>query len=72
MSLKKNLAALIDQFLTAAVRYAAWEQPQLFSEELRAGFRSLRLAVAKSALSAPFQFGSALHETEKESLACLI
>ena len=22
--------------------YAAWEQPQLFSEELRAGFRSLR------------------------------
>jgi pimeloyl-ACP methyl ester carboxylesterase len=24
--------------------YAAWEQPQLFSEELRAGFRSLRTA----------------------------
>ena len=23
-------------------RYAAWEQPRLFSEELRAGFRSLR------------------------------
>jgi hypothetical protein len=23
-------------------RFAAWEQPQLFSEELRAGFRSLR------------------------------
>ncbi len=22
--------------------FAAWEQPQLFSEELRAGFRSLR------------------------------
>jgi len=22
--------------------YAAWEQPQLFSEEVRAGFRSLR------------------------------
>jgi hypothetical protein len=23
-------------------RFAAWEQPQLFSEEVRAGFRSLR------------------------------
>jgi hypothetical protein len=23
-------------------RYAAWEQPQLFSEELRAGFKSRR------------------------------
>jgi len=22
--------------------FAAWEQPQLFSEEIRAGFRSLR------------------------------
>jgi hypothetical protein len=22
--------------------FAAWEQPQLFSEEVRAGFRSLR------------------------------
>ena len=29
--------------------YAAWEQPQLFSEEVRAGFRSLRSGVAKSA-----------------------
>ena len=29
--------------------FAAWEQPQLFSEEVRAGFRSLRSAVAKSA-----------------------
>jgi hypothetical protein len=29
--------------------YAAWEQPQLFSEELRAGFRSLRSHAAKSA-----------------------
>jgi pimeloyl-ACP methyl ester carboxylesterase len=28
--------------------FAAWEQPQLFSEEVRAGFRSLRSAVAKS------------------------
>jgi hypothetical protein len=28
--------------------YAAWEQPQLFSEEVRAGFRSLRSGVAKS------------------------
>jgi pimeloyl-ACP methyl ester carboxylesterase len=28
--------------------FAAWEQPQLFSEELRAGFRSLRSGVAKS------------------------
>jgi hypothetical protein len=29
--------------------YAAWEQPQLFSEEIRAGFKSLRSGVAKSA-----------------------
>jgi hypothetical protein len=29
--------------------YAAWEQPQLFSEELRAGFRSLRSHAAKPA-----------------------
>ena len=29
--------------------FAAWEQPQLFSEEVRAGFRSLRSGVAKSA-----------------------
>ena len=29
--------------------FAAWEQPQLLSEEVRAGFRSLRSAVAKSA-----------------------
>jgi hypothetical protein len=29
--------------------YAAWEQPQLFSEELRAGLRSLRSHAAKSA-----------------------
>jgi pimeloyl-ACP methyl ester carboxylesterase len=29
--------------------FAAWEQPQLFSEEVRTGFKSLRLAVAKSA-----------------------
>ena len=29
--------------------YAAWEQPQLFSEEVRAGFRSLRSHAAKSA-----------------------
>src|ERR1700726_2396137 len=28
--------------------FAAWEQPQLFSEEVRAGFRSLRSGVAKS------------------------
>jgi pimeloyl-ACP methyl ester carboxylesterase len=27
--------------------FAAWEQPQIFSQELRAGFRSLRSAVAK-------------------------
>jgi hypothetical protein len=30
-------------------QFAAWEQPQLFSEEVRAGFRSLRSGVAKSA-----------------------
>ena len=29
--------------------FAAWEQPKLFSEELRAGFRSLRSEMAKSA-----------------------
>jgi len=29
--------------------FAAWEQPKLFSEEMRAGFRSLRSAVAKVA-----------------------
>ncbi len=29
--------------------FAAWEQPQLFSEEVRAGFRSLRSRVAKAA-----------------------
>ncbi len=29
--------------------FAAWEQPRLFSEELRAGFRSLRSGVARSA-----------------------
>jgi len=28
--------------------FAAWEQPQLFSEEVRAGFRSLRSGVLKS------------------------
>jgi len=27
---------------TKGGHYAAWEQPQLFSEEVRAGFRSLR------------------------------
>ncbi|HEY2362057.1 MAG TPA: epoxide hydrolase [Candidatus Angelobacter sp.] len=29
--------------------FAAWEQPQLFSEEVRTGFRSLRSSIAKSA-----------------------
>ena len=28
--------------------FAAWEQPQLFSEEVRAGFRSLRSGMGKS------------------------
>jgi hypothetical protein len=28
--------------------FAAWEQPQLLSEEMRVGFRSLRSGVAKS------------------------
>src|ERR1700692_2167906 len=31
--------------------FAAWEQPQLLSEEVRAGFRSLRSGVAKSELN---------------------
>jgi epoxide hydrolase-like protein len=30
-------------------RFAAWEQPQLFSEELRAAFRSLRPAEGEAA-----------------------
>ncbi|MGE0406305.1 MAG: epoxide hydrolase family protein [Candidatus Korobacteraceae bacterium] len=29
--------------------FAAWEQPQLFSEEMRAAFQSLRFGIAKSA-----------------------
>jgi pimeloyl-ACP methyl ester carboxylesterase len=29
--------------------FAAWEQPKLFSEEVRAGFRSLRAGIARSA-----------------------
>ena len=29
--------------------FAAWEQPQALTEELRTGFKSLRSAVAKSA-----------------------
>jgi pimeloyl-ACP methyl ester carboxylesterase len=33
--------------------FAAWEQPQLLSEELRAGFRSLRPAAAKSDVTLP-------------------
>jgi hypothetical protein len=32
----------------AGGHYAAWEQPRLFSEEVRAGFKSLRPGVAKS------------------------
>jgi hypothetical protein len=28
--------------------FAAWEQPELYSEDVRAGFRSLRSSVAKS------------------------
>ena len=35
--------------LPKGCHFAAWEQPQLLSEEVRAGFRSLRSAVAKSA-----------------------
>jgi pimeloyl-ACP methyl ester carboxylesterase len=31
--------------------FAAWEQPRLFSQEVRAGFRSLRSGVAKSDLT---------------------
>ena len=31
--------------------FAAWEQPKLFSEEVRAGFRSLRSGAAKSDLT---------------------
>jgi pimeloyl-ACP methyl ester carboxylesterase len=28
--------------------FAAWEQPQIFSDEVRAGFRSLRSGAAKA------------------------
>jgi hypothetical protein len=35
--------------LPKGAHFAAWEQPQLFSEELRAGFRSLRSGAAASA-----------------------
>jgi pimeloyl-ACP methyl ester carboxylesterase len=34
--------------LPKGCHFAAWEQPQFFSEEVRAGFRSLRSGVAKS------------------------
>jgi len=34
--------------LPKGCHFAAWEQPQFFSEEVRAGFRSLRSNVAKS------------------------
>lgn len=36
-----NLEFTAAAFLTAAF-FAAWEQPELFSEEVRAAFRSLR------------------------------
>ena len=32
--------------------FAAWEQPKLFTEELRAGFRSLRSAFVSGARAA--------------------
>jgi pimeloyl-ACP methyl ester carboxylesterase len=35
--------------LSKGGHFAAWEQPQLFSEEVRAGFRSLQSGMAKSA-----------------------
>ena len=35
--------------LSKGGHFAAWEQPQIFSEELRAGFRSLRSGMAKAA-----------------------
>ena len=34
--------------LPKGCHFAAWEQPKFFSEEVRAGFRSLRSGVAKS------------------------
>ena len=37
-----------DNKLDKGGHFAAWEQPQLFSEEVRASFRSLRSNVAKS------------------------
>ena len=35
--------------LSKGGHFAAWKQPQLFSEEVRAGFQSLRLSATKSA-----------------------
>jgi hypothetical protein len=32
--------------ISSTGHFAAWEQPQLFSDEVRAGFRSLRIAKA--------------------------
>lgn len=35
--------------MTGPPAYSAWEQPQLFSEEMRAAFKSLRSGAVKSA-----------------------
>jgi pimeloyl-ACP methyl ester carboxylesterase len=37
-----DLRATTDNKLDKGGHFAAWEQPQLFSEEVRAGFRPLR------------------------------
>jgi hypothetical protein len=44
-----SLLGLAVAFNPGTTGEAAWEQPQLFSEEVRAGFKSLRPGVAGSA-----------------------
>ena len=39
---KRRLELIHYNKLDKGGHFAAWEQPQLFSEEVRAGFRSLR------------------------------
>jgi hypothetical protein len=39
---KKEQLSIYEASANKGGHFAAWEQPQLFSEEVRAGFRSLR------------------------------
>jgi pimeloyl-ACP methyl ester carboxylesterase len=42
MTLDKLAAAFACALLDKGGHFAAWEQPQIFATEVRAGFRSLR------------------------------